>query len=285
MEIKIYTLSSTRDPEDIRYVGKTKQTLQRRLSQHLTDAKKSFKLGINRNYNYNWIMHELNDGFQILITELDSQKFGENEDWKWFEQYWISQMKTWGFKLTNLTDGRDGNQNQHFTKESIELRASKIRGIPRDKETKKKISEGLKGIKRSEETKEKVKEVITELQGEKIKQFDKLGYFIKEWPSISEASRVLGIDRANIQHCCAHKPNHNSAGGFIWRYIDDKTPVVSFTPHSICVYDLDGNLLNIYKTAKLASEELGVSTCSISNCCNGKIESVKGYVFGKYKDL
>ena len=31
MEIKIYTLSSTREPNNIRYVGKTKQTLKRRL--------------------------------------------------------------------------------------------------------------------------------------------------------------------------------------------------------------------------------------------------------------
>ena len=44
MEIKIYTLSSTRD--NIRYVGKTKQKLSRRLSQHILDAKKYKKKGI-----------------------------------------------------------------------------------------------------------------------------------------------------------------------------------------------------------------------------------------------
>lgn len=32
MEIKIYTLSSTRNPNIIRYVGKSKQKLSRRLS-------------------------------------------------------------------------------------------------------------------------------------------------------------------------------------------------------------------------------------------------------------
>ena len=31
MEIKIYTLASTRNLNDVRYVGKTKQTLKRRL--------------------------------------------------------------------------------------------------------------------------------------------------------------------------------------------------------------------------------------------------------------
>lgn len=85
MEIKIYTLSSTRDPHNIRYVGKTRQPLKRRLSQHLTDAKKAAKAGLKRNHNYNWIIHELNDGFQIIIEELDSMEFEENEDWKWLE--------------------------------------------------------------------------------------------------------------------------------------------------------------------------------------------------------
>lgn len=106
-------------------------------------------------------------------------EFKENEDWKWLEQYWISQIRAWGFHLTNLTEGGDGNQHQHFTKESIELRASKIRGVPRDEITKQKISESLKGIKRSTETKKKVKDSVTELQGEVIKQYDKNGNFIK----------------------------------------------------------------------------------------------------------
>lgn len=284
MEIKIYTLSSTRDLNDIRYVGKTKQTLKRRLQGHLCDAKKAKRLGNYKNHNYNWINHELSEGYSIIIEELDSLQFDDNEDWKWFEQYWISQMKIWGFSITNLTDGGDGNQNQHFSRESIELRASKIRRVPRDKETKRKISEGLRGIKRSEETKQRVRESVTKLQGETIKQFSRDGEFIQEWPSISEASRVLGIDRANIQHCCSHKPNHNSAGGYIWRYGDDKTPVVNYTSNSICQFDLNNNLIAIYKTAIITSEKTGVSTQSISHCCNGKIDSVKGFVFRKYKD-
>ena len=43
MELKIYTLSSTRDINNIRYVGKTKQKLNRRLCQHLSAAKKAKK--------------------------------------------------------------------------------------------------------------------------------------------------------------------------------------------------------------------------------------------------
>lgn len=285
MEIKIYSLSSTRDLNDIRYVGKTKQTLKRRLQGHLCDARKTNRLGNYKIKNYNWINNELSEGFDIVILELDSITIEENEDWKWLEQYWISQVRSWGFNLTNLTDGGDGNQNQHFSKESIELRASKIRGIPRDENTKKKISDGLSGIKRSEETRKKVSKSITALQGRKIQQYTLDGEFVKEYNSIAEASKELSIDKANIGHCCMHTPNHNSAGGYIWKYKEDNTPIIPYTPHSVCQLDLEGNLVAIYKTAVLAKEKIGISTSSISNCCNGKIKSVKGFVFKKYKDF
>ena len=36
MEVKIYTLSSSSNPDNIRYVGKTTENLNKRLSGHLT---------------------------------------------------------------------------------------------------------------------------------------------------------------------------------------------------------------------------------------------------------
>ena len=49
-----------------------------------------------------------------------------------------------------------------------------------------------------------------------ILQFSKDGTFIKEWPSMSEAGRQLGI--AHICNCC--KGRLKSAGGFVWKYKD-----------------------------------------------------------------
>lgn len=285
MEIKIYTLSSTRNVDNIRYVGKTRQKLSRRLSQHISDAKKYKEKGIYTNHNYNWINTELREGYNIVIQELDSMEFSPEEDWKWFEQYWISQMKIWGFNLTNLTDGGDGNQNQVFTRDSIEKRASKIRGIPRDDETKRKISLGLTGIKKSDETIQKIKKSIRNLQAKKVNQYDKNGIFIKSWECAIDAAKALNIDRANINHCCNHDKNHNTAGGYIWRFDGDTTNLVSYTSNSIVQLDLNNNVINIFKTAILASKNTGVSTSSISNCCNYKIPNVKGFIFRKYKDF
>ena len=49
-----------------------------------------------------------------------------------------------------------------------------------------------------------------------ILQFTKSGEFIKEWPSLSEAYRKLGISPGNICYCL--KGHYKSAGGFVWRY-------------------------------------------------------------------
>ena len=49
-----------------------------------------------------------------------------------------------------------------------------------------------------------------------ILQFTKDGTFVKEWPSLSEAYRQLGIFRSNICDCL--KGRLKSVGGFVWRY-------------------------------------------------------------------
>lgn len=136
--VRIYTLSIADDPNNIRYVGKTTQSLKRRLQGHICDAKKSKRLNETTNHNYNWIAKMLKEGHEIIISELDCMEFENPDEWKWLEQYWISQMRIWGFNLTNIRPGGEDNYNKTPTRETIEKRASKIRGIPRDKETRKK---------------------------------------------------------------------------------------------------------------------------------------------------
>ena len=53
-----------------------------------------------------------------------------------------------------------------------------------------------------------------------ILQFTKDGTFVKEWPSLSEAYRQLGISYGNICNCL--KGRRKSAGGFVWRYAPGK---------------------------------------------------------------
>lgn len=55
----------------------------------------------------------------------------------------------------------------------------------------------------------------------KCLQFDKEGNLIKEFESITEASRVTGIPSISICYCCKHKYGYKSRGGYIWMYKDE----------------------------------------------------------------
>jgi len=51
--------------------------------------------------------------------------------------------------------------------------------------------------------------------------------------------------------------------------------------HNVAVeqYDLDGNLLNVFKSQSVAADKLGLCQSSISACCLGKQKHYKGFIF------
>lgn len=49
-----------------------------------------------------------------------------------------------------------------------------------------------------------------------VLQYDRLGNFIREWPSGLKAEEELGINNGNISSCCSGKVK--TAGGFVWRF-------------------------------------------------------------------
>lgn len=55
-----------------------------------------------------------------------------------------------------------------------------------------------------------------------VNQYDFDLNLIKTFPSIADASRELGISPSNISGCAGNKKNV-TAGGFIWKYVDNLT--------------------------------------------------------------
>ena len=53
-------------------------------------------------------------------------------------------------------------------------------------------------------------------QSKRICQLLKNGVFVREYPSLSEASRITGINVSHICQTCLG--NYKSAGGFLWKY-------------------------------------------------------------------
>lgn len=217
METKIYTLSSSENPNIIRYIGKTNGSLKKRLSGHITLAKINLEKKYGHNYTSNWINKELSSGNYIIIEELD---LIIQDNWEYLERYWISQFKSWGFKLTNLTDGGDGNKGQFFSKESNIARGNKLRGIPRSEDVRKNISIGSTGKVLTDKHKENVRSSIIELQGKKIIQFTINGEFVKEWRCGADAARFFSVDKSSIMRCCQGK--FKQSAGFVWKYKEEE---------------------------------------------------------------
>jgi len=143
MKVKIYALI---DPQtnEVRYIGKTIQTLKKRLTQHLCDG--------NNTYKTNWIKKLKTNGLKPKIELIE---LVDDSEWVIREQYWISKYNN----LTNLTDG--GESGAYFTDEILskiskgvknvwkndEYRNNKIAKIKEywsDPENRKKASERMK---------------------------------------------------------------------------------------------------------------------------------------------
>jgi len=96
-KIQIYTLDCP-DENIPKYVGVTIRKLETRLVEHIYSGNRKGK----KNLKSSWIKGLLNKGKKPLINLLD---IVEEKDWQFWEQYYISLFKSFGFKLKNSDDG------------------------------------------------------------------------------------------------------------------------------------------------------------------------------------
>lgn len=197
--------------------------------------------------------HKRTYGKNIAYTIIDKVNSLERKHWKFLESYWIEQFKQWGFEVLNKQKGGSGvthhseetkyemslsrrgrkitwgdkisksNINKkHSEKTKQKMRKPKstskkgvehkLTGIKRSNETKIKQSLSLKGKTRSEEYKNK----ISDIKGKPINQFDKLGNFIQEWRSATEAASSINKKASAISECCSGK--RKTIYGYIWKF-------------------------------------------------------------------
>lgn len=210
--VKIYTLS---DPitMEVRYVGQTIRELRDRWYDHCSE----YKLEKETNHRRNWVMSLKRQGLRPVIEILD---IVEKENWVFWEQYWISQLKSWGFNLTNLTVGGEGVVGGKGSKGYLHTEDAKTRirianSRPKSKEW----------ILNAGNARRKV-------TIKPITQYTKEGIFVKDWKSFYEAAREINIGGfykstiKNIHSCCNNK--RKTAYGYIWKYksieFEDKEP-------------------------------------------------------------
>ena len=84
-------------------------------------------------------------------------------------------------------------------------------------ESKKKISESLKKYYQNADTKNRKKPIVNTLSNNKaVLQYTKDETFVNEYISISEAGRITGVKKSNIDQVLSGR--NKTAGGFVWKY-------------------------------------------------------------------
>lgn len=193
-------------------------------------------IGKTVNFNVRKFYHRKKYGNDITWFFIDQV---EDKEWKFWEKYYISLFKSWGFNLTNQNKGGGGATS--YTKEQCESISNIKKGMKYNisEESRKNKSEKLTGIKRSDETKIKISQAkrghkcySNPERSKKISQNSSLKKEIIQYSlddkklqtfqSANEAGRHIGKSGGTIADCASGK--QKTAYGFKWKY---KTDLVS----------------------------------------------------------
>ena len=125
-----------------------------------------------------------------------------------------------------ISKAKKGKPLSDAEKEAHILVGNKLKGRKLTEEHKTKISAANKGKIISEESKKKMSDVKKGKRSEwlciKVAQYDaKTGCLIKIWDCIMDASRATGIDNSRIAKCAKGEYGCKTAGGFIWKFVED----------------------------------------------------------------
>lgn len=210
-----------KDPIDgkIKYIGKSIDPYKR-YSDHL---KKHKYKSTTKN---NWIkkLHSLNE--KPILEILDAVP---DNEWSFWEKYWIGLFKTWGFILYNLTGGGDGGNFGPISNKKI---SEKLKGRKFSEKTLSIMKESAKKRKITENGRKKLSEsrkghgnpmfgkkqslFCIESKYKSVVQLSIDGIILREWKSLKEVSEYLSINRNSIRMVC--NGQRKSAGGYKWKF-------------------------------------------------------------------
>lgn len=123
----------------------------------------------------------------------------------------------------------------------------------------------------------------------KINQFTLDGKYIRSYSSYKEAANAVSVCDSSIRQCLRNPSKHTS-GGYRWSLTD--SPFTNQEPNDIykknrirkvSCKSIDGKTSLVFNSQSEAARHFGVCPSIISNCCNGKKGSYKGYVFSFFR--
>jgi hypothetical protein len=104
---------------------------------------------------------------------------------------------------------------------------------------------------------------------------------LKSYNSIAEASEETGVNRMSITHCCMKRSKFG--GNYYWQYQSESTDniiIPKINNEKLNIHQLDiqtGEVINIFKSMKLAVEFIQGDRNQIYNVCSGRKKEYKGF--------
>jgi group I intron endonuclease len=113
-----------------------------------------------------------------------------------------------------------------------------------------------------------------------VVQLNKLGQFIAEYASASDASRDMGCTSSQITACCKQKIYETS--GYVWMYKSDYElygPTIRKQPRlkQIVQLSLDGCCIAIFESTRDAERQTGTNHSAIIRCCKDEQDTANGF--------
>lgn len=261
----IYALSDPRNNQ-IRYIGKANNP-ENRYINHINPSRDK------NTHKRNWINNVRKSGLRPELLIIDEVP---KIEWQYWEKFYISLFKTWGFSLVNYTEGGDGStfgNSGSFKKGNIPHN----KGIPCRDDVKEKIRKKLIGVSNTNSYKP-------------IIQYDINYNIIKKYKCIKDA-----VDESNgyftasrISNCLTGKRKHHRK--FIWKY-DDGSDLVKLNMNrkdrigkKVYQYDDKFNLIQTFNSLKDAANNLGINSSNISFCCKN-INRKSGGFYWRYEQI
>ena len=121
-----------------------------------------------------------------------------------------------------------------------------------------------------------------------IVQLDMKGAYIATYRNAKEASVKNNIPYdKNIFSCCQRKYGYQTCYGYIWMfeedYLENGCAPSKYVPKKnnkpVAQYDLDGNFIALYESARQAELETGIGYRMISRVCKGERPYTHGFIF------
>lgn len=252
MNVNIYSLSVP-DTLEIKYIGRTKNSLKQRLNGHIQAAKKK-KFKTRKD---NWILNLLNNDKKPIISLLTVIE-GWEESYL-YEQDLIKDYLDNGFELYNLKDLGRGHVLP--CREDVKIRISN---------TVKKLHED--GVYKNS------KNLVP------LYLYDLEGNWIKDFISISECARFLNISNKNLE--CSLKRNSKRLHEYqIRKFKKDKIefyerPKIQFY-HSkkVTMFDMETNDTFYFESLNKCREFLNVPHSTLSKYVSEKLILKNRYKF------